>query len=812
MSTEKIRKLLKARSQASDCDKRPGGQEKHSLAEVENIFIEKFLEKFRLTERDIQRAFKKYDRDGSGYLDLAELSRAIHLFVQGVDYSQVQELVHYYDVNNDGKISLAEFAHFLMSRSSADKNEWQTVDSLMTQRTQKDAINRVERGERVQTDLFRGDDSHSERTSQRSRGSGYDTENSTEYKAKIFMQNLRAILIKQANALRLSGRIPISQRLSGTNTELTESIARDIISRLFQPYVQRGRSDATAEVFRVGYENFSTVLRSFEYPGSSRPTDDVLGFLFRRCGASDVVSGGADPDILVDMMFDKGGGRINRFGFHQPVPAASETYRPDVQTGPLTRKPGDVPLKISQVPFRFVTRRCRTTLAVPSNFNMAHLERSATMPSLGCVRDHVYGLSAGDKLYSNPPIYSAFLTNEGDISDRRVNSTASELLIYSSAALGVVYDLSTNSQRYFEGHTDDITCIAVSRDCKMIATGQMGKSPEVFVWESCLSPYIPSDDDGPVSSSRSLNGLICRIGKGFFSRGVNAAAFSFDSVYLCAIGCDDRHEMGIWALATGQLVTSCPSASGVPPQITMLRWGPGQQNTEHICSDHAAAGGGGGGGDCDILCTAGERHLKFWSFQRPSPRSGLLGSLMPRAYRMGKISVDAPRVQRCLDFVAHRGAPYEVVTGGDNGYVYVWKSASCACVRAAEVVRGGGGVSAIQSAGDMVICAGAQGMLKVLDLRTLSVVQSYCVLSPSGGLPGEELTGMAAALGGGGGGGAWAAGADSQQQGTRKISASGLGARTVTRPTSSSPSTSTSSSSSTTSSCMTRSRWWSCCR
>jgi hypothetical protein len=53
----------------------------------------------------------------------------------------------------------------------------------------------------------------------------------------------------------------------------------------------------------------------------------------------------------------------------------------------------------------------------------------------------------------------------------------------------------------------------------------------------------------------------------------------------------------------GNLVASLGAANGLPPQIRTLRWCPNPVNTTYI---------NGQGGVCDMICTAGERHLKFW--------------------------------------------------------------------------------------------------------------------------------------------------------------------------------------------------------
>ena len=100
------------------------------LVEIENLFVEKLEEKIKLTERDIQRAFKRFDTDGSGFLSANELCRAISIFIPGVPLNQVQELVQRYDVDGDGQISIDEFTQLLMSRSSPNKEDWLTVDYL----------------------------------------------------------------------------------------------------------------------------------------------------------------------------------------------------------------------------------------------------------------------------------------------------------------------------------------------------------------------------------------------------------------------------------------------------------------------------------------------------------------------------------------------------------------------------------------------------------------------------------------------------------------------------------------------------------
>ena len=85
-----------------------------------------------------------------------------------------------------------------------------------------------------------------------------------------------------------------------------------------------------------------------------------------------------------------------------------------------------------------------------------------------------------------------------------------------------------------------------------------------MVWSSAASDLASVAAD---QAGRSIPGLVARLGKGFFSRGVCALQFTFDSQYLVAVSCDDRHSMGVFELPAGRLVCSAQGGAGVPPQV-----------------------------------------------------------------------------------------------------------------------------------------------------------------------------------------------------------------------------------------------------
>jgi hypothetical protein len=285
-----------------------------TLVDLETLFIEKLQEKYKLNKKDLKRAFSKFDKDGNGLLDLYELTKGVQLFLNGVKESQVQQLVMKYDKNGDGKISYDEFLYFLTNRtaisdegedyseqssrpSSAGYNYGRgagrpaaqgryggrgapSVDDDLERMTDDFDASELGYGEANQPMAAYPSRGRPARGSQSSvadysdRGSSRGSEvasiaSSTptasdapstlnpnnvrdlEYRAKIFMDNIRSYLVKQAAAMRMAGKLQRSTSMMPA-AEMHESVARELMVKAFQPYT--GQGDGKARALMSGVE------------------------------------------------------------------------------------------------------------------------------------------------------------------------------------------------------------------------------------------------------------------------------------------------------------------------------------------------------------------------------------------------------------------------------------------------------------------------------------------------------------------------------------------------------------------------------
>jgi WD40 repeat protein len=203
--------------------------------------------------------------------------------------------------------------------------------------------------------------------------------------------------------------------------------------------------------------------------------------------------------------------------------------------------------------------------------------------------------------------------------------------VYMTAALGVILDQSSNTQKFFGGgmvdntaknvanderaHTDDITSITISNDRNWAASGQVGSAPSAFVWNS---------KTGEMKQRFKLQ-------KG--ARGVNAIAMSNDGTLVGLVDLHNDHNVYVYDVASGALKMK---DKGDTSKIF------------DICFSNKP-------GD-NTFATAGAKHIKFWNPNTMSSQKGIFGS-------KGEMTSFA-----CVAY-DNNGQCY---TGGANSIIYVW--------------------------------------------------------------------------------------------------------------------------------------------
>jgi EF-hand domain pair len=123
-----------------------------SSSDLELLFLEKLQLKYKLTERDLKKAFSRFDKDCNGSLDIKEISTAVQLMLNGITDEQVRNLVKRFDFNGDGKITYEEFLSYLLSRSNTANKSGSSsmrtarVDGSSTHFRKPDEVENYRRG------------------------------------------------------------------------------------------------------------------------------------------------------------------------------------------------------------------------------------------------------------------------------------------------------------------------------------------------------------------------------------------------------------------------------------------------------------------------------------------------------------------------------------------------------------------------------------------------------------------------------------------------------------------------------------------
>jgi len=123
-------------------------------------------------------------------------------------------------------------------------------------------------------------------------------------------------------------------------------------------------------------------------------------------------------------------------------------------------------------------------------------------------------------------------------------------IIYPLGSTIVVKNVeNTDDQSFLQGHSDRVTCIAISNDGNLLASGQithMGYLAEIIMWDISGIP----DGVAPTLLHR------LRLHKVM----VQGLAFSYNSKYLASIGGPDDNNLVIWNVETGKAICGSPAA------------------------------------------------------------------------------------------------------------------------------------------------------------------------------------------------------------------------------------------------------------
>ena len=189
-----------------------------------------------------------------------------------------------------------------------------------------------------------------------------------------------------------------------------------------------------------------------------------------------------------------------------------------------------------------------------------------------------------------------------------VRYSAAGLIVYSAAAVGVVYSKSAGKQKFYVGaHSDDIISVAAHPSGQLFATGETGRQPSILVWNSQDMRTVARLD------------LSHRFG-------VPLLSFNSKGDLLGSVGLDDDHTLVVhdWSqnitlfrtpTDKRDVLCMCYLTDNLSDIKSTLPFTVPAINYLNTSATH------------NIIVTAGYKHVKFWwgQGQNVSSQRGIFG-------------------------------------------------------------------------------------------------------------------------------------------------------------------------------------------
>ena len=172
---------------------------------------------------------------------------------------------------------------------------------------------------------------------------------------------------------------------------------------------------------------------------------------------------------------------------------------------------------------------------------------------------------------------------EGRVRDGLVYHPDGEFILYPLGATIVVKNVRTGSQEFLDGHTNAVSCLALSNDGTKLASGQVADSgfvAEVIVWD--LKIAFKGDDaavPGEVGRLAKIHSLSLHMVS------VVDVAFNSNDTMLATLGGDeDGNRLALWDVAEGRA-----KQQAVQPGTKTLNWFRNDPNRFIAAGDHKDA-------------------------------------------------------------------------------------------------------------------------------------------------------------------------------------------------------------------------------
>ncbi|XP_075702041.1 cilia- and flagella-associated protein 52 isoform X2 [Rhinoderma darwinii] len=192
-----------------------------------------------------------------------------------------------------------------------------------------------------------------------------------------------------------------------------------------------------------------------------------------------------------------------------------------------------------------------------------------------------------------------------------------EHLIYPLGCTVIIQSVNKHKQHFLHGHTNNVSCVAVSKSGKYLASGQvtyMGFKADIFLWD-----YAKRESCGKLSLHKVK---------------VEALAFSANEQYLVSLGGQDDGSVVLWNVATREAICGSPASSlSVGHALTL---------TFTNNSD-------------DVFITGGNGTLRVWEVDLPNRK------MRPTECQMGQLK----RVVTCLTVAEDDSCFYCGTSTGD---------------------------------------------------------------------------------------------------------------------------------------------------